>query len=42
MAVTKIHAIKSTVAKAIKYILDPAKTDGTLLASGFHCEPALE
>jgi hypothetical protein len=41
MAVTKIHAIKSTVAKAIKYILDPAKTDGTLLASGFHCEPAL-
>jgi hypothetical protein len=40
MAVTKIHSIKSTVCKAIKYILDPAKTDGTLLASGFNCEPA--
>lgn len=39
MAVTKIHAIKSTVYKALKYILDPAKTDGTLLASGFNCEP---
>ncbi|WP_288925279.1 relaxase/mobilization nuclease domain-containing protein [Aminobacterium colombiense] len=39
MAVTKIHAIKSTVNKALKYILDPNKTDGTLLSSGFHCEP---
>lgn len=39
MAVTKIHAIKSTVKKAINYILDPDKTDGTLLATGFGCEP---
>lgn len=39
MAVTKIHAIKSTVNKALRYILDPDKTDGTLLASGFNCEP---
>ena len=40
MAVTKIHAIKSTLYKALNYILDPTKTDGALLVSGFNCEPA--
>lgn len=38
MAVTKIHAIKSTVNKAIDYITNPEKTDGTLLVSGYNCE----
>lgn len=27
MAITKIHPIKSTLKKAIDYIVDPAKTD---------------
>lgn len=39
MAVTRIHAIKSPVNKTLNYILDPNKTDGTLLTSGFNCEP---
>jgi hypothetical protein len=39
VAVTKIHAIKSTIKKALDYILDSNKTDGTLLATGFNCEP---
>lgn len=38
MAVTKIHAIKSTVNKAIDYITNPNKTDGMLLVSGYNCE----
>lgn len=39
MAVTKIHAIKRTVNKAISYITNPDKTDGTILTSGYNCEP---
>ena len=39
MAVTKIHAIKSSVNKAINYITNPDKTDGTILVSGYNCEP---
>lgn len=40
MAVAKIHAIKSTLSKAIDYITDPDKTilrDGTQLVSSFGC-----
>lgn len=40
MAYTKIHAIKSTVGKAINYICNPEKTilkDGTQLVSSFGC-----
>jgi hypothetical protein len=37
MAITKIHPIKSTLAKALDYIKDPAKTDGKLLVSSFAC-----
>jgi hypothetical protein len=37
MAVTKIHPVKSTLAKALDYILDPAKTDGKMLVSSFAC-----
>ena len=42
MAITKIHPIKSTLKKAIDYIVDPAKTDDKLLVSSFGCavEPA--
>lgn len=39
MAVTSIHSIKSTLNKAIIYITNPNKTDGTLLVSGYNCEP---
>ena len=39
MAVTKIHAIKSTLGKALAYIENPDKTDGQLLVSGYNCEP---
>ena len=35
MAITKIHPIKSTLKKAIDYIVDPAKTDDKLLVSSF-------
>jgi len=38
MAITKIHAIKSTVNKAIDYITNPEKTDGTILVSGYNCQ----
>ncbi|NLD49120.1 MAG: relaxase/mobilization nuclease domain-containing protein [Clostridiaceae bacterium] len=38
MAITKIHAIKATVNKAIDYITNPDKTDGMLLVSGYNCE----
>ena len=31
MAITKIHAIKATVHKAVDYICDPAKTDESIL-----------
>ena len=39
MAYTKIHAIKATVNKAIKYITNPAKTDGKMLVDSFGCTP---
>ena len=37
MAVTQYHAIKSTVEKAIHYIVNPDKTDGQILVSSFMC-----
>ena len=37
MAITKIHPIKSTLKKAIDYIVDPAKTGDKLLVSSFGC-----
>ena len=37
IAITKIHPIKSTLKKAIDYIVDPAKTDDKLLVSSFGC-----
>jgi hypothetical protein len=37
MAVTKIKPVKSTLAKALAYIQDPAKTDEKLLVSSFAC-----
>lgn len=39
MAVTEIHAIKSTLNKALDYIMNPRKTDNTLLVDGYHCAP---
>lgn len=39
MAVTKIHAIKSTLGKTLAYIENPDKTAGQLLVSGYNCEP---
>ena len=39
MAVTTIHAIKSTLSKAVLYIENPDKTDGQALVSGYNCEP---
>ena len=39
MAITKIHAIKSTLDKALAYIENPDKTDGQMLVSGYNCEP---
>lgn len=39
MAVTTIHAIKSTLSKAVAYIENPDKTDGQALVSGYNCEP---
>jgi len=39
MAYTKIHPIKSTLHKAIKYICDEKKTDNSLLISSFGCSP---
>ena len=39
MAITKIHAIKSTLGKALAYIEKPDKTDGQMLVSGYNCEP---
>ena len=37
MAVTKIKPIKSTLAKALDYIQNPAKTDDKMLISSFGC-----
>ncbi len=37
MAYTRIHAIKATVQKALKYICNPEKTDGKLLIDSFAC-----
>lgn len=37
MAYTRIHAIKATVQKALKYICNPEKTDGELLIDSFAC-----
>ena len=39
MAITKIHAIKATVNKAVEYICNPAKTDESILISSFGCSP---
>ena len=39
MAVTKIHAIKSTLGKAIKYIINEQKTDSHVLVTSFGCAP---
>lgn len=39
MAITKTHPIKSTLRKALDYILNPEKTDGRLLVSSFGCAP---
>lgn len=39
MAITKTHPIKSTLKKALDYVLDPQKTDETILVSSFACSP---
>ena len=39
MAITKIHAIKSTLSKAILYIENQDKTAGQALVSGYNTEP---
>ena len=39
MAVTKIKPVKSTLKKALDYILNPDKTDGKMLVSSFGCSP---
>lgn len=39
MAYTKIHAIQATVHKAVAYICNPAKTDGSILISSYGCSP---
>nr|WP_300837740.1 relaxase/mobilization nuclease domain-containing protein [uncultured Acetatifactor sp.] len=39
MAYTKIHAIKTTVGKAVNYICNPAKTDDGILISSYCCSP---
>ncbi len=37
MAYTRIHAIKSTIAKAVAYICNPEKTESKLLVDTFGC-----
>ena len=37
MAYTRIHAVKATVQKALRYICNPEKTDGKLLIDSFAC-----
>ena len=39
MAYTKIHAIKTTVNKAIDYICNPEKTDDKIFISAYACSP---
>ena len=39
MAYTRIHAIKATVHKSVRYICDPSKTDGQILISSYACSP---
>lgn len=39
MAVTEIHAIKTTLGKAIDYITNPEKTEYGQLVSGYNCSP---
>lgn len=39
MAITKTHPIKSTLKKALDYVLDPQKTDEAILVSSFACSP---
>lgn len=39
MAITKIKPIKATVGKAIRYIINPEKTDEGLLVSSYGCAP---
>ncbi len=39
MAYTKIHAITATVNKAVDYICNPDKTDGSILISSYGCSP---
>ena len=39
MAYTRIHAIKSTVTKAVAYICNPDKTEQQLLVDSFGCHP---
>ena len=39
MAYTKIHAIKTTVNKAIDYICNPDKTDDKIFISSYACSP---
>lgn len=37
MAITKIHAIRSTIQKSINYICNPHKTDNRILVDSFGC-----
>lgn len=39
MATTKIHAIKATIDKAIRYVENPEKTDDQTLVSGYNTNP---
>ena len=39
MAYTKIHAVTATVGKAVDYICDTDKTDGSVLISSYGCSP---
>lgn len=39
MAITKIHPIRTTLTKALNYIQNPKKTDGTLLVDSYGCVP---
>lgn len=37
MAITKIHAIRSSIQKAVDYICNPDKTEGSILIDSFAC-----
>lgn len=41
MATTKVRRITTTLSKALAYIENPKKTDGTILVSGFACSPEI-